>query len=135
VKQVCLPPPYPSPSLTLPSVPLSLSPSPSPPLSEYYITCITAAVEFIDSLQIPSEILLQDSALLNGQSDDKDGGGGAAGEQGEVQPPYNLCCDREREEQENREGAIAIQHLGEWLRDQQLMEDTMVVMMQEGWMG
>jgi hypothetical protein len=24
---------------------------------------------------------------------------------------------------------------GEWLRDQQVMEDTMVVMMQEGWMG
>jgi len=31
--------------------------------------------------------------------------------------------------------AVAVAVAGEWLRDQQVMEDTMVVMMQEGWMG
>jgi hypothetical protein len=95
------------------------------------MTCIIAAVEFIDSLQIPPEILLQESASLTNETEQHEG---EAWSQAERQP-FNVCCDREREEKENREGAIAIQHLGEWLRDQQLMEDTMVVMMQEGWMG
>jgi hypothetical protein len=106
-------------------------------LSEYYMTCIIAAVEFIDSLQIPEDICrrLRDSpgsgisTLENEEAIEQ----GAEAET--MIQRLDMSRGREREEQENREAAVAIQHLGEWLRDQQLMEDTMVVMMQEGWMG
>jgi hypothetical protein len=100
------------------------------------MTCITAAVEFIDSLQIPEDIRQHlrnrpGSGVEALEAEEQD----AAGEVETMIQQLDMSRGREREEQENRQAAVAIQHLGEWLRDQQLMEDTMVVMMQEGWMG
>lgn len=94
------------------------------------MTCITAAVEFIDSLTIPEEIRIQLGPEIIQREDTEE-----EGQELGLIPQLERYNDREKEIQESREAAIAIQHLGEWLRDQQLMEDTMVVMMQEGWMG
>eukprot|EP00607_Mallomonas_marina_P003711 CAMPEP_0182427422 /NCGR_PEP_ID=MMETSP1167-20130531/17136_1 /TAXON_ID=2988 /ORGANISM="Mallomonas Sp, Strain CCMP3275" /LENGTH=46 /DNA_ID= /DNA_START= /DNA_END= /DNA_ORIENTATION= len=42
--------------------------------------------------------------------------------------------EREKEKRE-REEALALEALGVWLRDQESLEETFTVMMEEGWIA
>lgn len=83
----------------------------------YYCTCLEAAVAYILRFDVPQEIREQYPL-----STFEDGRG--------------LIDDSNAEGQnfENIDDGASIAKLGEWLRDQQTMEDTISILQQEGWM-
>mmetsp|Transcript_4587 Transcript_4587/g.7013 ORF Transcript_4587/g.7013 Transcript_4587/m.7013 type:complete len:904 (-) Transcript_4587:171-2882(-) len=126
----------------------------------YYITCLTAAVQFIDSIEVPEDIqsriggdlyrniTYSDSDPSSGEEHEQDDcvvidESGNESVEGTTRVDHSQSeaealdqVDLVRQQEHDKAVATrAVQHLGEWLRDQQVMEDTMVVMMQEGWMG
>jgi len=93
----------------------------------YYVTSMGAAVEFIDTTYTAEG---EEDGLSS--DDEEDRVGHVIGGEEHLKEIMNI---EENKAKEKEFGETAVNHLGEWLRDQQVMEDTMVVMMQEGWMG
>jgi hypothetical protein len=85
----------------------------------YYCTCLEAAVAFILRFDVPQEV-----RVLYPPSSFEDGKGQLTDE-GTGEGQYHL---------ESVDDGASIAKLGEWLRDQQTMEDTISILQQEGWM-
>jgi hypothetical protein len=88
----------------------------------YYITCLQGSVEFISQYELPKERMkkfglgVDEEAVAAQKVLDEDADGGS--------PPAPAV-----------EGDGDIEKLGEWLRYQETMEDTISILQKEGWMA
>ena len=128
----------------------------------YYVTCLEAAVLFIDRMEPPQkpprlqedrqDDVFKDCPLMptsgkSAVSDESAGDGEASDGDGDGD------CDRpddpgqnDNDEDDNSSGRVAvsvsspredekaIKKLGEWIRDQQTMEEAITILQQQGWM-
>ena len=115
----------------------------------YYVTCLEAAVLFIDRLDPPPQDVIDESdafrdlPLMN--TDDNDDGKDEEGDEdtsnnddeiddNDIETEAGDTCKLVKEGTSPRDDEKSIQKLGEWIRDQQTMEETITILQQQGWM-
>ena len=111
----------------------------------YYVTCLEAAVLFVDRLEPPpQEVIDENDAFKDLPLMDKDDDLGNNEEKEEEddrddnEDEDEECIDDAskltKEGSSPRDDEKSIQKLGEWIRDQQTMEETITILQQQGWM-
>ena len=116
----------------------------------YYVTCLEAAVLFIDRLVPPPQDVIdendafKDLPLMNtddnndGNEEDEDDETSNNDDEhddnkAEIEEADDVC-KLVKEGSSPRDDEKSIQKLGEWIRDQQTMEETITILQQQGWM-
>ena len=89
----------------------------------YYMTCLQASVEFILQLEIPHHIIDKFNLTADMTSSEIS-----------IHNPLDDDDVDNKQSNEAQEGDGSIEKLGEWLRDQETMEDTISILQKEGWM-
>jgi hypothetical protein len=93
----------------------------------YYATCLHAAVEFVMRLNTAEH-------LVDEEHNNKSSNGAASLSSSVDAMDGAVDGAEEAEQQQYEDDVAAVAALGEWLREQQTVEDARSLLQQEGWM-